>query len=327
MYRKYIFILLIFSQVLVSKINAQKYSGGIPFLRNYSHEEYKGESQNFAVIQDDRGVMYFANNTSVLEFDGSGWRQIFIPGKPTIYSLGKSKSGRIYVGASKGELGYLYANEKGVMTYKSLRDKIPKTDKGDSFNYIREIVFTDDNKIIFVSSLQLFIYDGKKFTTINKEKSPDDLNRFVSSFKIGENLYIQERGKGLHRYKGNSSFEFVPGTEKFSSIWITGIFPTASDSLLFTTWSDKKYKFYNGKYSSDTLNSLLRSIYKNAKAKDSNYIMGLYDNGIVYTDDKLNIKKHISTTTGLQNNTIYSLFVDKHSNVWAGMSNGISIIH
>ncbi|MEA2043660.1 MAG: SpoIIE family protein phosphatase, partial [Bacteroidota bacterium] len=88
-----------------------------------------------------------------------------------------------------------------------------------------------------------------------------------------------------------------------------------------------KYKFYNGKYSSDTLNSLLRSIYKNAKAKDSNYIMGLYDNGIVYTDDKLNIKKHISTTTGLQNNTIYSLFVDKHSNVWAGMSNGISIIH
>lgn len=45
-----------------------------PIVRNYSVSDYNAGIQNWAIAQDERGVMYFGNNSGLLEFDGSAWR-------------------------------------------------------------------------------------------------------------------------------------------------------------------------------------------------------------------------------------------------------------
>jgi len=306
---------------------AQKYTGGIPFLQNYSHEEYEGENQNFAITQDDRGVLYFANNKSILEFDGKNWRQIFLPEKETIYALGKSNEGRIYVGASKGELGYLAANKKGQMEYQSLKDKLPK-EQAD-FNLIRDIVFSQDGNVLFVSPLDIYIYDKDTFhihSVYEDERQSD--NRFVFSFQFDEQTYVQERGNGILKYE-KGKFDLIPGSEIFANIWISGMFPSNTDSIYLTTFypQDKDYLLFNGTFYEKEDRPLPNTIYKNTKHNDNTYILGLYDGGIVFTDKALNVKKYLTSETGLQNNNIRALLTDHAKNVWAGLSNGITVIH
>jgi hypothetical protein len=43
---------------------------GTPFIRNFSRLEYRAGTQNWAIAQDQKGFMYFANNEGLLVFDG-----------------------------------------------------------------------------------------------------------------------------------------------------------------------------------------------------------------------------------------------------------------
>ena len=47
---------------------------GRPLIRRYTPREYGAGEQNWAVAQDDRGVVYFGNNLGLLEYDGASWR-------------------------------------------------------------------------------------------------------------------------------------------------------------------------------------------------------------------------------------------------------------
>ena len=51
---------------------------GTPFIHNFTPDEFGGGLQNWAVTQDERGVMYFANQAGLLEFDGVNWKLIEI---------------------------------------------------------------------------------------------------------------------------------------------------------------------------------------------------------------------------------------------------------
>ena len=112
---KLFFVLLLFSSSIYSQILPGK-----PAMRNISHKEYNAEKQNFSVVQDNRGVMYFANTGSILELDGTSWRQIFIPNNPVVYAMVKDKNGRIYIGTSTGDIGYLSPDSSGLTQYVSL---------------------------------------------------------------------------------------------------------------------------------------------------------------------------------------------------------------
>jgi hypothetical protein len=57
---------------------------GRPFIRHYTRKEYRASDQNWAIVQDDRGVMYVGNSVGVLEYDGVSWRLIQVPNKSVI---------------------------------------------------------------------------------------------------------------------------------------------------------------------------------------------------------------------------------------------------
>jgi len=66
---------LIFLFLLTPFLSAQNGSeNGFPLINNYTPKEYGADTQNWAILQDDRGVMYFGNNLGLLEFDGADWK-------------------------------------------------------------------------------------------------------------------------------------------------------------------------------------------------------------------------------------------------------------
>ncbi|KAB2879973.1 ATP-binding protein [bacterium] len=99
---------------------------GRPFQRNYTTKDYNTGTQNWSIVQDHRGVMYFGNNEGVLEYDGVSWRLIVIPNHTVVRSLAIDTTGRIYVGA-KGDFGFLSPDSIGQLQFVSMLDKVPQS--------------------------------------------------------------------------------------------------------------------------------------------------------------------------------------------------------
>ena len=96
-----------------------KATTGTPFIRNYPPGEYQADGQNWAIVQDQRGLMYFGNSKGILEYDGVSWRVIETVNKTVIRSLAVDENNRVYVGAY-GEIGYLAPDTIGQLQYVSL---------------------------------------------------------------------------------------------------------------------------------------------------------------------------------------------------------------
>src|SRR6478735_12339992 len=71
---------------------------GLPFITNYTAKEYNSSPQNWAIVEDNRGVMYFGNTSCLLEYNGVKWRKIVFNTDAIVRSLGKDKNGNIYYG-------------------------------------------------------------------------------------------------------------------------------------------------------------------------------------------------------------------------------------
>ncbi len=101
---------------------------GLPFIKNFPADLYDAHSQNFDILQNDYGLMYFANFAGVLEFDGIEWQLITTDKISMIRSLALGKNNRIFVGGM-GEFGYLERNSIGEIKYVSLNDSVQNTEK------------------------------------------------------------------------------------------------------------------------------------------------------------------------------------------------------
>src|SRR6056297_787878 len=151
---RFFIVLILFS--LSSSYAQWLNNTGSPFITNYTPDEYDAHPQTWDIIQDKRGIMYFANVDGVVEFDGLEWRLIELPGEKTCRSLEMDSMGRIFIG-SVGELGYLQPDKKGNMQFQSLLHLVP--DKHKPFPDIWNVT-AYDNKVYFRSYNKIFIYHG-----------------------------------------------------------------------------------------------------------------------------------------------------------------------
>ncbi|NOZ35471.1 MAG: SpoIIE family protein phosphatase [Chlorobi bacterium] len=318
--KKYIFTLFFLFSISISF--SQIESKGIPYLKNYTRVDYDGNNQTFSIVQDNRGIMYFANQTYILEFDGNTWRKIFLPGDPNIYSMVKDKNGRIYVGASVGEFGYLKIGKKGNMKYQSLSSKIPEKKK--QFTIVRKVQITKNNHAVFITPQTIYIYENDTIKTIDIEK-PE--NNFSGSFKINDRIFIHEKGRGILEFK-NDKLELVKGTgDYYAKKQPLGMFPAPGNALYITSWQDSVKILSDGELKNINRDPLLFNLIYPSVYNDKYYLGGLYGKGMIITDNKLHIIKHLSTYNGLQNNTVWCIYTDRDKNIWIGTNDGISIIY
>ncbi|MEL6833685.1 MAG: triple tyrosine motif-containing protein [Bacteroidota bacterium] len=303
---------------VVGEIFTQENRFGIPETVNYAKDEYRAGTQNWAITQDDSGLVIFGNNKGVLVFDGSDWELVPLPNRTIVRSLAKAPDGRIYVGG-QDEFGYLDRDDCQQICYRSLSHQLPEMEQ--SFEDVWKI-FVGKDEVFFCTHETLFRWDGQRF-----DKTPAQ-QRFENFFWLDEQLYAQDIGTGLQRWTGNS-FELVPEGQLFVETHITAILPRG-ESILIVTDLDGLYQMQENTIVSWEVSASqflrLNQAYCAIALKDGNMAIGTVQNGLVIMDQTGNIVQHINKAVGLQNNTVLSLFQDNLDNFWLAADNGIDYV-
>jgi signal transduction histidine kinase len=216
----------LFSEPAESQTPSQEL--GKPLISNWLPKDYGARPPNWAIVQDDRGVMYFGNSKGILEYDGVSWRLIQIPNVSDYRSLAKDANGRIYAGVN-GDLGYLAPDPKvsgGQMSFVSLLPQLPE--EVSDFSQVMDTYVLHEH-VYFRTLDYLFRWTPSVSESTDPEKTGEikvwkSGNLFAFSFVVDDVLYIREAGKGLLRVRGDS-LELVPGGEKFSDVAIHVMLP------------------------------------------------------------------------------------------------------
>ena len=316
---------------------------GVPLITNYLPREYSANVQNWAVIQDNRGVLYFGNVSGVLEYDGVNWRLIRVP-NDVVRCLAIDNDGKLYVGGIN-EIGYLSPDSIGALSYVSLNKYISK-EKID-FGDIWRIIVHDDG-LYFQTFSTLFLLESNK---INKEpffnritKNPslkkwESRTRINPILSIGDRIFVHERNLGLQELI-NGKLTMLPGGEEFAQDLICIMLPypsvkaaevNSSSKILIGSLRRGMYLFDGKKFekfNNEADNYLIekRLYFKGAILSDGSYALGTQLGGIVVINKDGKLKKIINKTIGLNSETVWDLFCDHEGNLWAALDNGISKI-
>ncbi len=298
--------------------NGQVKSTGIPYIRNYSRTQYRASTQNWAVTQDSRGFMYFANNDGILEYDGTNWI-LHQFGEPAITrSLAADNKGNLYAGMYN-EFGSVKHDVSGKFVFTSFRKSLSHIpgDLGDIWR-----VHVTPQGIFFQSYTHLFLFDesGKLLHEVASA------GNFRFSFYVNGRIYIQEPGKDLLWFH-NGMLEPMPGLGLLHDKEIRSILPGQGNSLIIGTHKDGAYHYDGEKLIPWTTpaNLILKEnqIFSSCLIDESTLAFGTIRGGVVLTTRKGEMIQHLDKNNGLQNNTVLSIFTDQAANLWMGLDNGI----
>lgn len=298
---------------------------GTPFVRNYPPTEYGESSGNWAIAQDQRGVMYFGNANGILEYDGSSWRMILVSNNSLVRSIAIDSSGIIYVGAV-GEFGYLAPNEKGFMAYHSLVDKLPKEEQ--DFADVWKTYATPDG--VYFQTFTKLIRIKNNTVKIWKPE-----NSFHFSFYVRNKFYINERGIGLKELI-NDRLDLVQGGSGFSGLRIYSMLPYPGENILVAT---REKGLYLMRTKADKVDSALTyinsnsnehlindQVYGGVSLKNGTFAFATLLNGVLITDLRGNIVQILNKKNGLQDDIVKYVALDNQNDLWAALGKGISHI-
>ncbi len=297
-------------------------------LRNFGHREYRGHSQNWAVVQDHRGLIYVANNYGVLEYDGDSWRNISINGA-LARALDVDRQGRIWVDG-QDELGYLAANPKGEMIYHSLVARLPS--ECFPLGLVRQ-VFSTPQGVFFSTNQWLFqITDNEIFSW----KASTSFHRTYYANGV---LFANQPGLGLF-FLDNGELNLVPEGHCFNESLIYSITSFDKDRVLLGT-QQNGFFLYNLKalkpevtVSADSICLPFKTsndkffkdnrIYFGTSLPNNLYGISTFRGGAAIMDSNGKIVRYINKETGLQDDAVWYLYADNQHNIWFALNNGIS---
>gem|GEM_PF-1646969 len=303
---------------------------GIPTMMNYHHSEYRAETQNWSVVQNNKGLIYIANLSGILEFDGNSWRLITLPGNKYVTSLAIDENGVIYVG-SHSEFGMLKPDSKGFLHYHSLLDFFSEEHR--EFSFIWHIEPTSDG--IFFSN-----YDNL-FRFKDDSISVWEYSRFSNIFRVKDQIMVYDNDdkKGL-MYLNNDSLIRFKDSDVLAGLNISGIYPFNETNLL--VYSPKTGFFsINDVITNPGLNfepvalpnqdafTFLKEnqFTHGQKLKSGNYAFATLKAGVIVMDKTGTILSVINENIGLQNETVNYIFEDRDEVLWLALDNGLSTVN
>ncbi len=300
-------------------IQGKKLNTGHPFITNYSETDNSVSSNNTFIAQDQRGIMYFANEFGILEFDGTEWNIIQVASnRSMITSLAIDNENRIYAGA-QGDFGYLTYKKPYGLFFKSLVPKIPQDHI--NFGIIFNILLLDQ-KVIFHSREALFIYQND---TIQVLKTG---NKIRGIFNVNGQIFVQDEEQ-LFLLKSDQLMPYSGG-EVFKDFEIKFMIPFKKDGILVGTYQNGLYLFHDGIASPMKVSQFedfnACKILNGHLRRNGNIAIGTSEHGVCIFNDEGLLVNQISTAQGLQNGDIRALYSDQNDNLWVANKKGIDFV-
>jgi signal transduction histidine kinase/DNA-binding response OmpR family regulator/ligand-binding sensor domain-containing protein len=322
----YLIISLLF---LNSGIKAQENSypyTGLPIIKNYLPKDYRSHNQNWAIVQDNRGIMYFGNSNGVLVFDGETWNKVEVPNE-IVRSLGCDSSGTVFVG-SADDFGFLSRETNGTLVYKSLL----------KFTGIKEAVghiwhtFSVGNKVFFITNwyiFQLTDFENHPDKPVIKIFRPE--NRIKSAFRVNNDIYILEASVGLLKYS-DSSFIKIQGSKFLSETNVYSMLPYDENGqkILIAEKTAEMFLFDGRNFQpfrTEAHDFLVQKKFfsPGAKLPDGSFVFNTSEGGIIIINHEGKLLRKVDVSDGLADDGVLFVYYS-NGKLWLALQNGISLI-
>ena len=291
-----------------------------PPVMAYNPDNYGAQNQNWSISQTTDQIMYFANNSGLLEYDGMNWNNYPVPDNSIVRSV-KAVGNQIYTG-SYMDFGVWERNTKGILEYTSLVQKLGIELAEDEQFW--DIIKLDD-WLIFQSLSRIYLVNEQA-----KESTYIESDYVISNiFEVEGVLFFNQLSKGLYKII-DGNVELVSDDPRLKSDNIAGLIEH-NDQLVIMTASNGFYFLNNKKLTpwkidpKVNLNAL--TIYSAIKLKDNSIVIGTVSNGIYHLSPQGTLKYDLNFEKGLSNNTVLSVYEDYQNNLWLGLDIGISHIN
>ena len=156
------------------------FAQGIPFLRNFTAEQYHAHNRNFDVEIGTNGIIYIANFEGVIFYDQVEWRSIHTPGYTRVTVVYCDEHDVVWVGGYN-YFGYIQTKENGDL-------RLQRVGKPDVFRGEVQEIWESDGKVNF------FVNDGNIYEIVDqdirfkKQVSDSPLNIGLSDITLIEDL-------------------------------------------------------------------------------------------------------------------------------------------
>lgn len=314
-----LFVLLIFELPKIA--NTQNVNLGNPPVLNFPKKEYKAGTQVWDMAQDHNGIMWFGNNDGLLEFDGVHWRLHPLNNRTIVRSVCvETKGNKVFVGG-QGEFGYFASDGKGVMEYHSLKSLLPAHQQ--HFGDVWDVLVREEGAF-FRTDHQVFYFDNNRVDVLLPSGST--LN-FMGEWR--GKLIVQDGNSQIYVFE-NGQLKTLENPREFRFGKISGILQLSKDTTLVTTIKDGIWYFSGEQFRPWVTqnDAFLKNniIFCAGQLANGDIALGTSLNGLVTLDKKRRIYHHINKKSGLQNNTVLSLFATRTGGLWLGLDNGIDFI-
>ncbi len=274
---------------------------------------------SFDIQQDNNGILYFANRSGVLQFDGRTWT--LVPVEGGVYSLAVTKTGDVYAASSSG-FGRIGMNDKNQLTYLSLSDSLQ-----GSKNVFAAYALEDN--VYFLNDEHLFQYDVASGKAKQIFTATPAGGLCTGLFQIGSQVYLNTEDDGLKKIAGETLEPAnIPGLDRAQLVFSK---PSPDEKTFFIGTDDSRFFIYNEgqaltEFKPKDILYLSSNVVANCTWVTNRMIaIGTLRGGIVFVDPETGETLEISNYyAGLPDNEIYALHTDLHQGVWVAHDYGFS---
>lgn len=283
------------------------------FLSHYSPGENQSDNVCFDMVQDQSGMVYFATRRGIQRFDGSSWKMI--TGQGSVYALQVTSEGEIIWSGAAG-FGKIETTKFGEQ-----RLKLLSTDTRDVFESL-----VIQHQAYFVSENAVTLYD----LSTNKTSVIPSTNltgSLTGIFELFGSAYLNTERGGVVKIEG---IKFTKGGFNFGD----------NEEVVFSSAGDRSYLIglSNNRIFLCNENRRVQEI----KIQDSAYVdasvivagsfisrdlfvLGTLRGGMIFIQTATGkTQEIINYNTGLPDNEIYALMIDRSQGIWASHEYGFT---
>ncbi len=310
------FLTFIFVGLIFQSLFAQP---GHYFLSHYKPGNENISYRSFDIQQDKHGILYFANRSGVLQFDGRTWEMV--PIKGAVYSLSVTEQGDVFAAGSSG-FGKIGLNDKNQLSYLPLSDSL-----ANSNNIIASYAL--DKAVFFLNEKYLIKLDSGTTKPRTLLSATSEQGLFTGLFQIGASLYVNTEKEGLKKIVGETLQPSDLPPVQMAQLVFSERSPNGKVDLIAT----QDNRFFIGKeglslipfFPTDSLYLSANVVSQCAWVTDRMVAIGTLRGGIVFADIETGETLEISNYyAGLPDNQVYALLTDRHQGVWVAHDYGFT---
>ena len=284
-----------------------------PLVQNYPPEQYGADNQNWAIEQSDSGMLFVANQSRVLLFDGNRWESVFVPNAQNIRSI-KVVEDRLYVGGSMS-IGFYQITPRGLEGYSEIKGlEHQNIDVGEEFWNITWL----DERLFLQSKRAIYEVVDNQLTL----RTPFESDR-PESFSHRGDLYFFSTNEAIRFSSGEYNRFELP---ELSSAFV-GIYEHKEVQFIVNEMGET-FRLKGGSLIKEAkpfidLN-ISDQIYDLIQLRNGYLVVGTISSGLHVYDSAGNLLYVLDKRRGLNNNTVLGLFQSITGRVWVALDQGIA---